>query len=87
MALARQRPWLKAGLFEVQVALDQPLDLLADLALVAQPEHRGALGLDQLPPDLAEAHPLLLQRFRRLLAPEHRHALTEARAIEVAQAP
>ena len=46
-------------LFEVEVALDQPLDVLADLALVAQAEHRGALGLDQVAAHVAVAQPLL----------------------------
>ena len=47
-------------LFEVQVALDQPLDVLADPALVAQPEHRGALGRDQVAAEVGVAQPLLL---------------------------
>ncbi len=60
LALARQRPSPEPRLFEVEVALDQPLDVLGDLALVAQPEHRRPLGLDQVAPHVPVAQPLLL---------------------------
>src|SRR4051794_22141686 len=74
-------------LFEVEIALDQPLDVLADLALVAQPEHGGALGADQLAPQVAVAQALLVDRLRRLLAADDGHTLAKARAVEVPEAP
>src|SRR4051794_12020133 len=75
----------QARLLEVEVALDQALDVLRDLALVAQPEHRGALGLDQLTAQVGVAQPLLVDRLGRRVAAEDRHALAEAGAVEVAQ--
>src|SRR4051812_23235060 len=77
----------QARLLEVQVALDQALDILGDLALVAQPEHRRALGLDQLAPQVGVAQALVVDGVGRLLATEDRDALAKARAVEVAQPP
>jgi hypothetical protein len=50
----------KEGLLEVELALQRPHDLVVDLAGVAQPPQRGALGRHHLAP-----HPSVRHRGRR----------------------